>query len=144
MGSGDPETTIKPLEGTLKKVYDLKAVKKVKEKKDYNGEYEAASAPLEMRAGQFALNLHTGIFHNKQHREELRLIMASIVVVNAVHFQAMNQVNYVCLCEQFKPIEEGVPVPGYIPTFKMEDGKPVECVWESHEEYIKNTEKKPQ
>lgn len=113
-------------------------------KKNYNKEYielvEKANAPLEKRAGQFALNLHKGIFSNPLHREELRLIMASCVVVNAVHFQAMNQVNYVVLCEQFEPVEEGTPVPGYIPTFEMKEGKPVKCVWESHEEYLKNQE----
>lgn len=115
-------------------------------KKNYNKEYvelvEKANAPLEKRAGQFALNLHKGVFSNKRHREELRLIMASCVVVNAVHFQAMNQVNYVVLCEQFEPVEEGVPVPGYIPTFRLEEGIPVDCVWEPQEEYNKNMENK--
>lgn len=117
----------------MKKMYSKPKLELVKE----------ANAPLEKRAGQFALNLHKGIFNNKQHRKELRLIMASCVVVNAVHFQAMNQVNYVVLCEQFKPVEEGEIVPGYIPTFKLDEkGTPIECVWESQEEHNKNMENK--
>lgn len=98
---------------------------------------EKEADPLKNRAGHFALTTMGGeIFDNPDQREELRLIMESIVVIQAVHVTGLDQLSYVALCEQFEPLEKGSEIPHYLPMFFIDEEGNRSIVWEKAQDYI--------
>ncbi len=52
----------------------------------------------------------------------VRQVMAKIIVVKAELMWATNNIEYVAICDDFKPISGGVIVPEYIAIFHSEKG----------------------
>lgn len=96
---------------------------------------------LETRAGTFSLTTLGGeIFNSIEQRNELRMIMESIIVIQAVHIQSLDQLNYVALCEQFEPVQVGEKIPAYVPMFNLDEhGVKISITWEKPSMYV-NTE----
>lgn len=95
--------------------------------------------PVKTRAGHFAITTNGGdIFDDKQQREELRLIMESVIIIQATHITSVDQIAYVALSEQFEPVEVGGKIPGYMPMFELDkDGNRIKCIWEEQQAYAK-------
>ena len=112
----------------MKKKYDKVELEKVQE--------EVVS--LTTRAGTFALTTNGGdVFDNPEQRDELRMIMESLIIIQCTHIVGIDQLAYVCLCEQFRPIEKGDIMPSYVPMFEVDDvGKRTKVIWEENINYF--------
>jgi len=100
--------------------------------KEYSDDYK----DLEKRVGKFAVIFNKGeTLKNRKLRYELSKIFETIIVIGAYPLMEFDQIQYICLCEQFEPIEIGENVPAYRPifTYQMEDGieKITNVEWES-------------
>lgn len=100
---------------------------------------------ISKRPGAFALQTFGGtIFRTDVQREELKLIMESIVIINAIHVTNLDQIAYIALSEQFEEIEVGEIIPSYHPMFEVDEkGKRIKCIWEKvYNPTLKTTENK--
>lgn len=98
-------------------------------------EYNDNDINLKNRVGKFAIILNKGeTLKNVKLRDELRLVFGSIIVINAYPMMQFDQIQYVCLCEQFDVISVGDNVPAYMPYFKTdnETGK-ISIHWEKEQ-----------
>lgn len=81
------------------------------------------------------------VINNPEHREEVRKMMESVIVIQASHITSIDQICYTALCEQFRALDVGETIPNYIPTFiNSIDGK-ITVKWEEWKQYTKFNEK---
>lgn len=122
----------------MKKIYDKKE-NDLLEEAIQGSEAGVVPGAMKNRVGHFAITTNGGdIFDNPQQRHELKLIMESVIIIQATHISSLDQIAYVALSEQFEVVEPGGNVGGYLPTFELDkDGNYIACKWETHEDYMK-------
>lgn len=113
-------------------------------KKSYNPEELGSilidNSSIKERAGTFSLITNGGeVFENERQRNELRLIMESLIIIQCTHISSIDQLCYVALCEQFRPVKKGENIPTYIPMFSLnEENELLEVIWEEKTDYFKS------